>query len=280
MSAKLNLNAYFERIGFSGSIAPTVNTLALLHSLHPAAIPFENLDPLLGLPVSLRLDDIESKLVLEQRGGYCFEHNLLFMAVLRELEFTVRPLPARVVWSNPEAVSAPPTHMLLAVEIGGSTYIADVGFGGLTLTAPLKLRKDVEEETPHERFRLTGGDPDWRLEAELQPGEWRPLYHFTTEEWQQAEYESANLSTSSGENSPFTRELRVALSPSGRRLTLRGNRFTTYRVGEPAEERLLASVAEIREVLTERFGLSLPQSPELDDKLHTFVPMTVPETDG
>ena len=72
----------------------------------------------------------------------------------------------------------------------------------------------------------------------------------------------------------------MALSPSGRRLTLRGNRFTTYRVGEPAEERLLASVAEMREVLTERFGLSLPQSPELDDKLHTFVPMTVPETDG
>lgn len=276
MGAKLNLNAYFERIGFSGSIAPTVSTLSLLHALHPAAIPFENLDPLLGLPVSLRLADIERKLVLEQRGGYCFEHNLLFLAVLRELDFNVRPIAARVVWSNPEAASAPPTHMLLAAEIGGSTYIADVGFGGLTLTAPLKLRTDVEEETPHERFRLTGGEPEWRLEAELKSGEWRTLYHFATAEWPEAEYQAANVATSSGPDTPFTRELRVALSPAGRRLALRGNRFTTYRVGEPAEERLLTSVAEMREVLTERFGLDLPQGAELDEKLSGFVP----EADG
>ncbi len=272
MGAKLNLNAYFERIGFSGSIAPTVSTLALLHVLHPAAIPFENLDPLLGLPVSLKLADVERKLVHEHRGGYCLEHNLLFLTVLRELDFTVRPLAAKVVWSNPEALSAPPTHMLLAVEIGGSTYIADVGFGGLTLTTPLKLRTDVEEETPHERFRLTGGEPEWRLEAELKPGEWLTLYHFTTGEWDEAEYQAANVNVSSSPDSPFTSELRVALSPTGRRLALRGNRFTTYRMGDPAEERLLGSVAEMRDVLTERFGLDLPQTPELDETLSRFLP--------
>ncbi len=272
MGAKLNLNAYFERIGFSGSIAPTVNTLTLLHALHPAAIPFENLDPLCGLPVSLKLADVERKLVHERRGGYCFEHNLLLLTVLRELDFNVRPIAAQVVWSNPEAVSAPPTHLLLAVDISGSTYIADVGFGGLTLTAPLKLRADVEEETPHERFRLTGGETGWRLEAELQPGEWRTLYHFTTAEWAEAEYAAANVTTASGPDSPFTRELRVAVSPTGRRLALRGNRFTTYRVGEPAEERLLASVAEIQAVLTDEFGLDLPQSDVLDEKLAMFVP--------
>jgi N-hydroxyarylamine O-acetyltransferase len=282
MSAKLNLRAYFERIGFSGSIAPTASTLALLHALHPAAIPFENLDPLLGLPVSLKLADIERKLVLERRGGYCFEHNLLFLAVLRELDFTVRPLAARVVWSNPEGADAAPMHMLLAVEISGATYIADVGFGGLTLTAPLKLRADVEEETPHERFRLARGETDWRLEVELQPGEWRGLYHFTTDEWAEAEYAAANLALARGPDSPFTRELRVALSPTEKRMALRNDRLSTYRVGEPAEVRTLTSVVQMREVLAGTFGLDLPQTESLDETLATFLPIPtpLPEMDG
>src|SRR5690606_12496335 len=154
MSQKVNLKAYFDRIGFAGSIAPTLATLEAIHALHPASIPFENLNPLLGLPVELDLDAIGRKLLAERRGGYCYEHNLLLMAVLRELDFTVRGLVASVLWNRPEPHEGPPTHMLLAVDISGATYIADVGFGGMTLTAPLKLKADSEQSTPHETFRL------------------------------------------------------------------------------------------------------------------------------
>jgi len=269
MARKVNLNAYFERIGFAGSIAPNLATLELIHALHPAAIPFENLDPLLGLTVSLDQASLERKLLAERRGGYCYEHNTLLMSVLEELDYAVKGLAARVLWNHPDAVDVPRSHMLLAIEMSGTTHIADVGFGGLTLTAPLRLRADLEQETPHGVFRLTGGDPEWRLEAKT--GEdWRVLYAFDLTEWSEADYEAANV-TAMGPESPFTRELRVALSPAGKRYTLLNNRLTTRNAGEPAEERLLTSVAEMREVLSGLFGINLPSAELLDPKLEALL---------
>lgn len=270
MSQKVNLNAYFERIGFAGSIAPTLATLEMIHALHPATIPFENLNPLLGLPVNLDLASIEKKLLAEKRGGYCYEHNLLLMAVLRELDFPVRGLAARVLWFDPTAAERPPTHMLLAVDIGGATYIADTGFGGLTLTAPLRLKADAEQQTPHETFRLVGGEPDWTLEARIDD-EWKPLYVFDTVDRQLESYEATNVTISTDPASRFRTELRAALSPSGKRLALRNNRFTTHIAGEPSEVRLLSSVAEIREVLSGPFGISLPEVELLDPRLEAIL---------
>jgi N-hydroxyarylamine O-acetyltransferase len=270
MSQKVNLNGYFERIGFAGSIAPTLATLEMIHALHPAVIPFENLNPLLGLPVNLDLPSIEKKLLADRRGGYCYEHNLLLMAVLRELDFPVRGLAARVVWFDPTAIERPPTHMLLAVEIGGASYIADTGFGGLTLTAPLRLKPDVEQPTPHETFRLLGGEPDWTLEARID-GEWKPLYVFDTIERPVESYEATNLTLSTDPESRFRKELRAALSPSGKRLALRNNRFTTHIAGEPSESRLLTSVAEIRELLSATFGIQLPAAELLDPRIEIIL---------
>jgi N-hydroxyarylamine O-acetyltransferase len=270
MSQKVNLNAYFERIGFAGSIAPTLATLELIHALHPAVIPFENLNPLLGLPVNIDLPSIEKKLLAEKRGGYCYEHNLLLMAVLRELDFTVRGLAARVVWSDPSAIDRPPTHMLLAVDIGGATYIADTGFGGLTLTAPLKLKSEVEQPTPHETFRLIGGEPDWTLEAQID-GEWKPLYVFDAIEHSPDYYEAPNLFLSTDPESAFRKELRAALSPSGKRLALRNNRLSIHTVGEPSEVRMLTSVAELRETLSGLFGIQLPSAELLDPRLEVVL---------
>ena len=270
MSQKVNLNAYFERIGFAGSIAPTLATLEMIHALHPASIPFENLNPLLGLPVNLDLASIERKLLAERRGGYCYEHNLLLMAVLRELDYSVRGLAARVLWNAADATDLEPHHMLLAVDIGGATYIADVGFGGMTLTAPLRLRADVEQATPHETFRLLGGDPEWRLEAKV--GEdWKVLYVFTTAEKTEADYAPSNAYMSGDPASGFRKELRVALSPSGRRIALRDNRLTIHAEGQPSESRVLTSVVEMREVLSGTFGIGLPAADLLDPRLEVIL---------
>ena len=264
MSEEANIDAYFERIGFAGSIAPTLQTLELLHALHPAAIPFENLDPLLQVPVRLELSNLQQKLLFEKRGGYCLEHNLLFKAVLETLGFPVRGLGARVLWGHPEGGERPISHVLLAVEIGGATYIADVGFGGQTLTAPLRLKPEVEQPTPHEMFRLTGGDPDWRLEVQIGE-EWRALYSFDLSEKSFEEYKSINDMTSSGPT--FSENLIAARAEKGRRLALRNNRFTVYPVGGVGEARFLSSVAELREVLSGPFGIALPQTDKLDAAL-------------
>ncbi len=267
---KVNLNAYFERIGFAGSIAPTLATLELIHALHPATIPFENLNPLLGLPVLLDQESLEQKLLAEKRGGYCFEHNTLLLAVLRELDFTVRGLVARVVWGNPEAINQKPTHMVLAVDIAGTTYIADVGFGGLGLTAPMKLRADIEQPTPHETYRLTGGDPDWHLQVQLD-GHWRSLYVFNLDEQQDADYAAPNLFTSSDPSSKFTQNLGVALSPSGRRITLTGNRLTVRTAGEPNAVQVLGTVEALRDALSGVFGMGLPPAELLDPVLQRII---------
>jgi len=275
MTEKVSLNAYFERIGFAGSIAPSLSTLELLHALHPAVIPFENLDPLTGQPVSLDQAGLERKLLAEKRGGYCFEHNFLFMRVLRELEYAVRPLLARVVWADPAGAGRPPSHMLLAVEIGGQGFIADVGFGGLSLTTPLRLRADVEQPTPHETFRLTGGDPGWTLEVRL--GEaWRPAYVFTLDAVEEAGIAAVNQRVATDPASPFTHELRVALSPSGRRLKLHNGQFTIQPVDGPAERREIGSIEQMRAVLTGDFGLVLPAHERLEPALAALLPPAPP----
>src|SRR5258706_13268600 len=154
MEAAIDLDAYFRRIGYSGERTPTLDTLRALQCRHTEAIPFENLNPLLGWPVRLDAASLEQKLVRDGRGGYCFEQNLLFLHVLKALGFSVLGLAARVLWNVPAGVITSRSHMLLRVDIGEEPYIADVGFGGQVLTGPLRLEPDTEQATPHEPFRL------------------------------------------------------------------------------------------------------------------------------
>jgi N-hydroxyarylamine O-acetyltransferase len=271
----VNLNAYFERVGFAGSIAPNLTTLEALHSLHPAAIPFENLDPLLGRPVLLDQKSLEQKLLADGRGGYCLEHNLMFMRVLRELDYSVRGLAARVLWNRPEdEAERPATHMLLAVDIGGSTYLADVGFGGITLTAPLRLRADVEQATPHETFRLINAGTSMRLEVKL--GEdWRPLYAFEPEPESEPDYAAINAYV---ETTPQFREtLMAARAEKERRLALHDTRYTVYPAEGERESRVLTSIEELAAILSGPFGISLPPAAEIEPVLQRILDKSQPE---
>src|SRR5262245_7124405 len=145
MTPRVDVDAYFERIGYRGLRSASVDTLAEIHLRHAQTIPFENLNPFLRWTVRLDLQSPQQKLVRHKRGGYCFEHNLLLSHVLRELGFQVRGLAARVRWNVPEDTLTARGHMLLLLDLGDRPYVADVGFGGLTLTAPLRLEVDVEK---------------------------------------------------------------------------------------------------------------------------------------
>lgn len=273
MAEKVNLKAYFDRIGFAGSIAPTLATLEVLHALHPATIPFENLSPLIGAPVPLDQPSLERKLLAEKRGGYCFEHNLLLKRVLEDLDYTVRPMLARTLWNDPDSQRL--GHLVLLVDISSQTYLVDVGFGGLTLTAPLRLRADVEQETPHETFRLSGGDPEWLLEARI--GEdWRPVYAFRPEVADDATIAAANTVMASDPASPMVTGVKVALSPPGKRLKLKDAQLTIQPVDGEKEVREIASMEAMRAVLTNEFGLVLPNDERLEPALASVLPEVVP----
>src|SRR5262245_53087122 len=133
----MNLDAYLQRIGHDGPVAPTLDVLQAIVFRHATTIPFENLAPFLGLPVDLSLDALEDKLVAQRRGGYCFEHNLLLWQALSAIGFDVSGLAARVLWNGPEERITPRSHMLLRIAGDEGTRVVDVGFGGMTLTGVL-----------------------------------------------------------------------------------------------------------------------------------------------
>src|SRR5688572_5587915 len=154
VTSEVDVDAYCARIGYAGPRSVSLDTLAAMHLQHPQAIPFENLNPLLRWPVRLDAPSLQQKLVRDGRGGYCYEHNLLLSHVLRQLGFRLTWLAGRVLWNVPEGTVRPRSHMLLLIELDDLRYVADVGFGGGTLTAPLRLEVDIEQRTPHEPFRL------------------------------------------------------------------------------------------------------------------------------
>src|SRR5262245_60251703 len=124
MQDPFDLSAYFERIGFDGPASPRLETLCAIHRLHPQAIAFENLNPLLHWPVPLDSLSLQQKLVKQRRGGYCYEHNLLLQHALERIGFKVTGLAARVLWNHPEDAIRPRTHMLLQVDIEDEIWIA------------------------------------------------------------------------------------------------------------------------------------------------------------
>jgi N-hydroxyarylamine O-acetyltransferase len=266
MSPKVDLDRYFERIGYNGPRAVGLDTLAAIHLRHTVTIPFENLNPLLRLPVRLDLQSLEQKLVREKRGGYCFEHNLLFKHVLERLGFRVKGLAARVRWNVPEATVTARGHMVLLVDLDGRPHIADVGFGGLTLTGPLRLEVDVEQRTPHESFRITRSGDGFFMQASVD-GTWRTLYWFDLQEQFLADYEVTNWYLSNHPASHFVTGLIAARPDLDRRHALRGNELATHHLAGGTDRRELATPRAIRDVLENTMRLALPDVTELDAAL-------------
>lgn len=258
----LDIDAYFRRVGYSGPPEPTLDTLRALHGLHPRAIPFENLDTLRRRPVRLDVESLQAKLVAQKRGGYCFEQNLLFSQVLTALGFSVAALSARVLWERPDDVRAR-THMLLFVQLGDGPYLCDVGFGGLTLTAPLRLEAGVEQRTPHEPFRILREDREFLTQARVRGG-WRALYRFDLQEQLPIDIEVLNFFVSQHPESPFLTRLMAARRETNRTLNLRDDELRVHHLDGPSEQRVLRSVAEVRATLAREFGIDVPEDAALD----------------
>lgn len=262
-TSNVDMDAYFERIGYTGPRTASLETLRSLHALHPAHIPFENLSPFAGAPVPLDLPAIEQKLVREQRGGYCFEHNLLFLKVLTTLGFKAWGLQARVLWNRPDDAITARGHMLLHVEADGQWYLADVGFGGQTLTTPLRLETGVAQPTPHEPFRLVAAsDGDFLMQSQGQET-WRTLYRFDLVRAFPVDYEVSNYFLSTHPSSHFRLGLFVARTIAGQRLALGDRRLSVHRLGGTSEQRTLQSPLEIRDTLEHTFGIRVPETPQL-----------------
>ena len=252
-----DLDAYFARIAYDGPRDPTLPTLIALHQHHARAIPYENLDVLLGRPISLEPAAIARKLIHTRRGGYCFEHNALLRDVLRALGFHVTQLIARVRWQIPAEVPTAFTHMVLRVDLAGRSLIADVGFGSRSLVSPLLLELDRAQGGSIEPRRLLQRD-HLLVHQTLHDGAWTDVYQFSLDPVPTIDFELGNWFTSTHPQSRFRLNLIAARAGTDCRYALLNREFTVRHADGRAEKRLLTTPDELLAVLADYFRLHFP----------------------
>ena len=254
----VDVAAYFGRIGYQGPAERTVETVHALVAAHNGSIPFENLDPLLGIPVAdLGAAALADKLVRRRRGGYCYEHNGLMGYVLDALGFGVERLAGRVVWMNPDGPLPAQTHQVLSVSVPGvdGPLLVDVGFGGQTLTSPIRLEPGPVQETRHEPYRIRDHGDGYQLEAEIN-GEWQPLYMFNTRPQPRIDLEVGSWYVSTHPKSFFVTGLTAALVTDDVRWNLRGRHLAIHRA-ENTERIRFDTASDVLDALTDRFGIDM-----------------------
>jgi N-hydroxyarylamine O-acetyltransferase len=250
-----DLERYLTRVGHTGGREPTLAVLRAVIAAHSATIPFENIDVFTRRGVSLDAVALQRKMVRARRGGYCFEHNTLLREALLALGFGVTGLMARVVRGMDAAAITQRTHMMLRVDLPEGPYVADVGFGNLTPTAPLALAPQ-EHATRHERYRLTPLGDEWLLEARLGQ-EWANLYRFPLQPQFEIDYEVGNWFTSTRPGGLFVENLIVARPGEGCRLTMSNRHFAVRHLDGRTERREMRDAEDYRTTLTSAFGLAL-----------------------
>lgn len=275
----IDLQQYFQRIGHEDFATCELKTLRSIVLAHATSIPFECLDPLAGIAVSIEINAIFDKLVCRRRGGYCFEQNALLATALRQVGFAVDELAARVWYNTPEGTTPPRTHVFLAVTVDGTRWLADCGLGGSTPAGLMKL-DCIGDDQPllGETRRIV------RIEGRLVPtfmhqvrhGDvWTDIYEFTGESMPRTDQAMANWWTSTHPDSKFRKNLIVAvLNRDGTRYALVNKDFTHRRSSEILESIEIANSEQLSDLLRERFALELPKA---DAVASLFCTQNVPE---
>ena len=251
----MNVEAYLRRILYDGPREPSPETLRGLHRQHLFTVPFENLDIPLGNPIRLDPELLYQKIVVHNRGGYCYELNGLFHGLLEAMGFKVSMLSARV---RREDGSFGPDfdHMLLKVTLD-DPGIADVGFGE-SFVDPLALVPGAGQTEHGKLFGIANADGLLELFKQDKDGR-VALYRFADVPRQLSDFESMNHYQQTSPESGFTRRRVCSRATPDGRITLAGMRLIVTREGQ-REERVLEDEGELRGCLRERFGVEFDES--------------------
>ncbi|HEV2401347.1 MAG TPA: arylamine N-acetyltransferase [Candidatus Sulfotelmatobacter sp.] len=249
----LDVPAYLARIAYSGPIDPTPGTLRALHRAHLLAVPFENLDISLGRKIVADEGLILNKIISLRRGGFCYELNCAFAALLRALGFHVTLLSARVARTDggegPEF-----DHLTLRVDLE-EPWLADVGFGDSFLE-PLRLEPEREQSDPVGIFRLIQDAERWYMQRRAVDSNWKPQYSFSLQPRKMEDFAGMCHHHQTSPDSSFTRKRICSRATPDGRITLSEMKLMTTRSGQK-QERVLTSEDEWIAILYEQFGVAL-----------------------
>lgn len=248
----MDTNAYLHRINYRGSLEPAVETLRALQLAHLQAVPFENLSIHAGQPIVLTDDALFEKIVRRRRGGFCYELNGLFAALLRALGFKVEMLSAQV--ANGQGDFGPDfDHMTLLVTLE-QRWLADVGFGD-SFREPLLLDFDGEQPQGERSYKIVSAETHRILRQQEDGGAWHDQYRFTLQPYNYADYAEMCRYHQTSPQSHFTRGRLCSLATNEGRITLSEMQLITSTFGRERQERTLASAEEYDLALREQFGI-------------------------
>jgi N-hydroxyarylamine O-acetyltransferase len=259
----LDLAAYLARVGVPAA-PPSRAALDALHEAHVRAFTFDNIDVLLDAHPGVALDAVQAKFVGRGRGGYCFEHGVLFAAALERLGYTVERRLGRV--GDP---AAPRTHCVVVVTLDGERLLADPGFG-MSVLRPIPLADGAEDGYGGWRYRLRsvpiGDGRGWALER-WRDAHWELMHTHDELPVHPIDLAVAHHFTSTYATIHFRNMLMLTRHLDGRHVAVTHETLTVRRPGEPTQHRELRD-GELADLLDQ---LAVPLRPDERAALDTKV---------
>lgn len=251
------IDAYLQRIGMDAPAGPGLDALTRLQLAHLQAVPFENLAIFAGRSVTVDDNWTYSKVVDQQRGGWCFELNGAFAQLLEALGFEVRRLAAAVLLNGPTTIV---DHLVLEVVVD-QPYLVEVGFGADAPIVPLPLAQSGPIETRDGTFEFLAS-PQGTTLAQVVDGIPEARYRFKRVSHQPGDFEATSMRLQSDptlhwSTSPFATRL---TDDKGSRLSLTRDRLRVTSAGQVEDTPVDAN--DWNDVLFEHFGIIESVPPE------------------
>jgi N-hydroxyarylamine O-acetyltransferase len=259
MYTKEQLEQYFERINYTGTRDISLENLTLLQKGHLYNVPYENLDQMNSVPLSLSPEGVFDKIVKQHRGGYCFETQGLLCYVLRSLGYDVVQYTGRFM--NEPGVIQMRRHRILVVTLNEKRYVCDVGMRSETSRVPLLLEENLVQTDGVGEYKYWKDDfYGWVIMQKLPGKDWKPLYGFTEEVQVDDDFVMPSFFCEKHPDSPFNTIMKIAIYTENSNLNIVDNEYKVYKMGKCVEESIINSVQEAKEVLKDKFGITLPDS--------------------
>ena len=249
----MEIEKYLQRIGYDGSIQPTIELLQVLQKRHLLSIPFENLDIHYKVPIQLDLETIFEKVVIRKRGGFCYELNGIFYELLRSIGLDVKMISARVFDQGQQIFSPEFDHLAIIAKINSVDYLADAGFGEFAFT-PLKVEPDTIQNDERGNFRIERHDNSYYKVVKRAGEAWVPEYMFTLTKRDLSEFEDMCRYNQTSPLSHFTQNKFCSLATEKGRITVTAKKIKIT-VGDSITEMLLDSEEEFLEALETYFHI-------------------------